>query len=254
MLSYHMKDRLRPFLPQPLIRLRRWYKRTLFPDTYSLERVDREYFFRRAFHALSFNGISGDYCEFGCSGMTFSLAYRYFRESGRVGRMWAFDSFEGLPPGKGREDEHPVFTHGHLRTGLERFIKTCKREGILDSNYRVVPGYYEETLKQDSPRTTSLPDDVALAYVDCDLYSSARTVLSFLSKRLKHGMIIAFDDYYCWSNSAVAGERLAALEFFNQNLRFHFLPYIQYSWAGMSFVVEDRKYLPSSFAQPAQRF
>jgi len=58
----------------------------------------RREFFRNAMFAISFNGIDGDYAEFGCWGaMTFSLAYH---ESWRCEldlRLWAFDSICGLP-------------------------------------------------------------------------------------------------------------------------------------------------------------
>ena len=65
--------------------------------------------------------------------------------------------------------------------------------------------------------------------------------LEFLMPRLKHGMIIAFDDYYCWSSTQVSGERKASSEFFQDNEYWALLPFVQYGWGGMSFVVEDRK-------------
>ena len=52
-----------------------------------------------------------------------------------------------------------------------------------------------------------------MAYIDCNLYSSTVTVLEFLAPRLKHGMIVAFDDYFCWSPTQVSGERFALHEF-----------------------------------------
>lgn len=40
------------------------------------EQAWRQQFFYNAFRALSFNGIDGDYAEFGCwGGLTFSMAY-----------------------------------------------------------------------------------------------------------------------------------------------------------------------------------
>jgi hypothetical protein len=57
------------------------------------------------------------------------------------------------------------------------------------------------------------PTDIALAYVDSDLYSSTRTVLEFLRPRLKHGMVVAFDDYFCWSATQPSGERKALEEY-----------------------------------------
>jgi hypothetical protein len=50
-------------------------------------------------------------------------------------------------------------------------------------------------------------------YIDCDLYSSTKTVMAFLGSRLKHGMIVALDDYYCYSATGISGERLACLDF-----------------------------------------
>jgi O-methyltransferase len=85
------------------------------------------------------------------------------------------------------------------------------------------------------------PADIALAYVDCDLYSSTTTVLEFLRKRLKHGMIIAFDDYYLYSPTAAAGERVALIELARAvRDRFLLLPYVQFGFGGMSFIVEDK--------------
>jgi hypothetical protein len=62
---------------------------------------------------------------------------------------------------------------------------------------------------------------------------------------MKHGMIIAFDDYFCFSNTAISGERRALLEFTEKEARFNFLPFVQFGWSGMSFIVEDNKILAS---------
>ncbi|MBM3953669.1 MAG: hypothetical protein FJ309_03450 [Planctomycetes bacterium] len=72
------------------------------------------------------------------------------------------------------------------------------------------------------------------------MYSSTMDVLRFLEPRLKHGMIIAFDDYFCWSATEAAGERRAAIEFFTASREWQIVPYLQYSWAGQSFVVERK--------------
>ena len=58
---------------------------------------------------------------------------------------------------------------------------------------------------------------------------------------MKHGMIIAFDDYFCWSRSQISGERKAMLEFFSKNNRWQLVPYMQFGWHGNSFVVEDER-------------
>jgi hypothetical protein len=64
------------------------------------EKTCRQEFFYNAFKALAFNGIDGDYAEFGCwGGMTFALAYHESRRHQHQAKLWAFDSFAGLPAG-----------------------------------------------------------------------------------------------------------------------------------------------------------
>jgi len=198
-------------------------------------------FFRKAFSALEFNGIKGDYVEFGCYGAgTFSLAHmiltKYLSDSGQV-HQWAFDSFEGLPESVAPADAHPQWIKGELCMSLEAFHKRCKQRGIPRSAYTAVPGFYDVSLAPDA--AGHRPTTIRLAYIDCDMYSSTKTVLEFLKPRLQHGMIIAFDDYYSYSSDKPSGERLAAAQVFgDSNTEWRMLPYVQYGWHGMSFVVE----------------
>jgi hypothetical protein len=179
---------------------------------------------RKAFTALWFNSISGDYLEFGsCGGMTFTLAYEQSREIGNQCKLWSFDSFQGLPDPAGAPDEHPRWQKGAMSMSLKKFTEICQQHNIPASDYQLVPGYYSDTIGNEDS-IGSLPRDVALAYIDCDLYSSTKTVLSFLEKRLKRGMIIAFDDYYCFSKSALSGERKAFLELTLSDRKFNFAP------------------------------
>jgi len=213
-------------------------------DTVYFEELHRKEFFRRAFYALAFNDIAGDYAEFGSHGaMTFALAYRASRISRSERKLWAFDSFSGLPPKAGQEDEHPVWVEGDMAMSLDEFIRLCEASRIPPSSYYIVPGFYQDTLTRPASDGAGLPSDIALAYIDCDMYSSTRLVLEFLIPRLKHGMIIAFDDYYCWSSTAISGERKALIEVFAKETRYHLLPYVQIGWHGMSFVVEDSRLL-----------
>ena len=69
-------------------------------------------------------------------------------------------------------------------------------------------------------------------------------VLGFLAPRLKHGVILAFDDHCCWSPTAAAGERVAIAELFAGHERWNLVPYLQFGWHGASFVVEDRALMP----------
>jgi len=107
-----------------------------------------------------------------------------------------------------------------------------------------VPGFYSESLVPDAagPRPTS----IAFAYIDCDLYSSTVDVLRYLDGHLRNGTILAFDDYFCFSETNPAGERVAAEEFFAQHATWQLVPFLRYGFAGMSFVVEARSSMPSA--------
>ena len=200
----------------------------------------RQQFFYKAFKALTFNEIDGDYVEFGChGGMTFKLAYQESRRHGHNANLWGFDSFAGLPDTNETKDEHPFWKPGTLATSIEEFHSICMRNGVPRNSYQVIKGYYEKSLPELTEGNT--PKDICLAYIDCDLYSSTKSVFDFLRPRLKHGMIIAFDDYFCWSATRISGERKAMLEEFSNNKDWSLLPYISFGWHGMSFVIEDRR-------------
>ena len=108
--------------------------------------------------------------------------------------------------------------------------------------YTTIEGFYEDTLPPrgvDGP-----PADIALAYIDCNLYTSTVTVMEFLRPRLKHGMIVGMDDWFCWSPTGVSGERVVLHEFEQANPEWRFHRFKEIGWGGLSFVVERRDALP----------
>ncbi len=241
-----LKSVARERLPAPIFNmLQSAYHRVTGPNEhYVHEYGDRYEFMRKAFTTLSYNRIEGDYAEFGCcGGVTFRIVHRLMAKYPYgVGpfHMWAFDSFEGLPPAESAIDEHPIWQEGNFAMAEEDFHKKCKAAGIPRNAYTTVKGFYDKTLAPaaEGPR----PMKIRLAYVDCDMYSSTSAVMKFLMPRLQHGMILAFDDYYCWSSEVPSGERMALAEAFGpENPDWRLLPYVQFGWAGMSFVVESAK-------------
>lgn len=198
---------------------------------------DCEAFFFDAAVALGVNGISGDYVEFGSwGGNTLRMAYEQLgRDGGR--HLWAFDSFQGLPPAADPRDEHPGWRPGGGgQGGVDAFHAVCAEHGVPRDAYTAVEGYYEDSLP--ALGETEGPTDIALVYVDCNMYSSTVEALRFLRPRLKHGMIVAFDDYWCWSPTTVSGERAALRELEDADPQWHFARYKDVGWGGLSFVVE----------------
>ncbi len=204
--------------------------------------ADTEAFFWDAATALMVNGITGDYVEFGSwGGNTMRMAHLHLAPLGR--HLWAFDSFEGLPEAADPRDHHPGWRPGGAGAGgVETFFADCEAHGVPRSAYTVVPGYYDDVLPAlgaDGP-----PADIALVYLDCNMYSSTVSALRFLGPRLKHGMIIAFDDYWCWSPDEVSGERSAFAEFAVAHPAWHFHRFKEVNWGGTSFVVERAGLVP----------
>ncbi len=188
--------------------------------------------------ALTVNAISGDYVEFGSwGGNTLRVAHERFSRSGTARHLWAFDSFEGLPEAADPRDHHPGWrSGGGGQGGVEAFRAECDAHGIPRDAYTTVVGYYDDVLPPLG--ATGAPTDIALAYLDCNMYSSTVAALAFLSPRLKHGMIVAFDDYWCWSPTDVSGERSAFDEFQAAHPQWNFERFKEVNWGGTSFVVE----------------
>lgn len=207
------------------------------------ESLDRKELFRRAFQALAYNCIKGDYAEFGCfSASTFTLAWGAAQLVGHPAHLWAFDSFEGLPPSTDPRDAHDGWVEGAMSMTESLFVDRCLERGLPRDAFTTVAGYYSDSLAKDAPGDR--PETICFAYIDCDLYTSTRDVLSFLGPRLCNGAVVAFDDYFCFSETHSSGERLAAAEYFAEHPRWRLVPYVQWGWHGMSFMVEDRTGAP----------
>jgi O-methyltransferase len=245
-LTTRLRSGIASVIPYPALKRARLAQLKLADAIDYYERADREVFFYRAFCLLQKNRITGDYCEFGCSGgMTFTIAYYMSQKFDWISRkLWAIDSFQGLPKPSNQKDEHPEWQPGWLNTPIEEFHAIMRGSRVPRSAYEAIPGFYNETIgKLATRRPAVLPDDIALAYIDCDMYSSTMSVLEFLEPRFKQGMIIACDDYYSMDKRQPSGERQALLEMMKKaSYKWLLIPYVQYSYSGMSFVVESREH------------
>src|SRR4030042_3704852 len=119
-----MGNRFKRYVPRKLRRMYRRYMSPIVRDSYYQDNRSRKEFFRHAFSALAFNGIDGDYAEFGCcGGVTFGLAFRESRKNNYFCKLWAFDSFEGLPGKMTEEDDHPMWIEGAMAIDMQEFTK-----------------------------------------------------------------------------------------------------------------------------------
>jgi hypothetical protein len=126
-------------------------------------------------YALSLAPEEGMALEFGVySGITLQII-----AAARDGEVYGFDSFEGLP--ESWRAGFPVGAFDDVR-GLTDVPGADLVVGWFDE---VLPGFLAEH-----------PGPVALLHVDCDLYSSAKTVLDLVGPRLRPGSVVAFDEYF----------------------------------------------------------
>src|SRR5262249_678989 len=153
--------------------------------------------------------------------------------------LWAYDSFKGFPELVDERDRRwsgGGLGGGGTAHGVEEFHETAARNGVPRDVYTVTEGFFEDTVPP--LRTHGPPHDIPPAYVDCNMYASTKTVFEFLKPRLKHGMIIGFDDYFCYSADSVAGERIALHEFLVENPEWNFCRFKDIHWCGIAFIVE----------------
>lgn len=119
----------------------------------------------------------------------------------------AFDTFAGLPPAADRRDRnvvatHDVFFEGQFPGDYDALEAYCRRRY---GNYALHKGLFEESLTPELLRTfeTQLP---ILVWIDCDYYSSTRTVFERLLPYLPSGCVIYFDDIDLNYGSRLTGE------------------------------------------------
>lgn len=112
-------------------------------------------------------------------GVRFGNTIRQIAElvgSGQV--VHGFDSFEGLPEAWHKEAKGSYSTKGEIPA--------------VPKHVRLHQGWFEDTLPAF---LESYPGDVRLLNIDCDIYSSTKTVLELLAPRIKPGAVIVFDEY-----------------------------------------------------------
>jgi len=125
-------------------------------------------------HAFSKAGNPGLILEFGVRyGTTLNFIARQTREP-----VHGFDSFEGIPEAWKGEERGRYSTYGELPP-------VC-------SNVILHKGWFEETLPVFC---ATHEGPVRFMNIDCDIYSSTKTVFDCLQDRIVSGTVIVFDEY-----------------------------------------------------------
>ncbi len=191
-----------------------------------------------------FNHVEGDYLEFGvATGDTFLAAYHLAQYLKRTPlhrhsrRFFGFDSFQGLPPIQGLDAEQGApFKQGDYAYNLTYVRKKFGRQGIDWRHVTLVPGWFHDTLTQDTKQALGL-SKAAIIWIDCDLYRSTVPVLQFIADLIQDGTVIIFDDWFVFRGSPDHGEQRAFKEWLEQHHDIRATEFARYGWHGIAFLL-----------------
>ncbi len=130
--------------------------------------------------ALAASAKEGLALEFGVGD---GASLRHLGASGR--RLHGFDSFEGLP---------------EAWSGTFERAGKFSRQGApppVPANVTLHRGWFDQTLPAFLREQA---EAVSFLHVDCDIYSSTKTVFDILMPRLGPGAVIVFDEYFNYPN------------------------------------------------------
>lgn len=143
-------------------------------------------------------------------------AVRYLNMEDRI-TVHGFDTFEGLPDTSDQADRGLVrgggWTAGHYRGRYDDLLTYCRKRY---RSFELHKGLFEETLT-DAFLQTLIEQPPILIWIDCDYYSSTKTVLSRILPYVPSGCVLYFDDIYFNFSSRFTGEMKAVWEI-NQGL------------------------------------
>jgi predicted O-methyltransferase YrrM len=151
----------------------------------------------------------GIVCEFGvATGETINYIADLLPDK----TLYGFDSFEGLP-----ENWRDGFPKGYFKlAGLPE----------VRNNVKLIKGLFSETLHSF---LNDNPGKISFLHIDCDLYSSTKTVFDEIGSRICPGTVICFDEYFNYFGWQ-EGEYKAFMTFIeNSCFTFSYLGYCRYN-------------------------
>jgi O-methyltransferase len=164
----------------------------------------------------------GNYYEFGLlNGASFLRCYRALtalaKDLGYPGvnefgvRLYGFDSFEGLPE-PGESDRRTGWERGAMACGRDKFEEIMDRQRVPREAYHLIEGFYQNSLTAEL-RDSLKDNKPSLVMMDCDFYSSTKTVLEWIRPLLRDGTFFMFDDIWAFMGHPDFGELRAIREF-----------------------------------------
>lgn len=139
--------------------------------------------------------VEGDFVELGCyKGDTSLMLAEILRGTDK--ELWIYDSFEGLPE-KSAKDESAAgvdFRRGELAVSKREVKVRFLRAGLTVP--KIKKAWFSELKDED------LPEEIAFAFLDGDLYESIKDSLKLVEDKMVAGGVIMVHDY---TNEALPG-------------------------------------------------
>jgi hypothetical protein len=158
--------------------------------------------------AEQMRSVNGVYVECGVAGGAQIIA---MASAAPEKTIYAFDSFQGIPLPSNRDDQMPgikflsekerkklpnpgeqvLESSGATSVSEEDFMNHLKNSGVDYSNVKIVPGWFEHTVRLFGGMQTR----IALLRLDGDLYNSTFECLKYLFPRVIEGGCVIIDDW-----------------------------------------------------------
>eukprot|EP01113_Clastostelium_recurvatum_P010313 TRINITY_DN1509_c0_g1_i1.p1 TRINITY_DN1509_c0_g1~~TRINITY_DN1509_c0_g1_i1.p1 ORF type:complete len:313 (+),score=86.83 TRINITY_DN1509_c0_g1_i1:54-941(+) len=183
-----------------------------------------------AYYILSHN-IPGDFVETGVfTGGSTILLMKALQEWNNVPegvkevqrrKLWAADSFDGLPPPSDQDKEGTVDVgfRGQFNSTLDSFIYNMKSWGAYDeSRLKILKGWFSETLH------VAGIDKISYLRLDGDLYESTRDAITPMYHKISKGGIVYVDDYFTFNGCKKAIDEFREKNGVNSTLYTQYFP------------------------------
>lgn len=156
---------------------------------------------------IHYGNIPGDIVEIGCNrGYTSAFIRLVLDYYGSTRKLYLYDSFSGMPEhGDGDEGTcKSIVQPGSLKASPEEVLELFAAKNLPEPNITV--GWVADIKPQQ------LPEQIAFALIDVDLYEPILDSLRLVYPRVSPGGIIAIDDYSL--DQLIPGTKRATDEFF----------------------------------------
>ena len=133
------------------------------------------------------DGVEGDVVELGCWQGTTSVLLRSFLDAAGSDKVFhVYDSFAGLPPTRPEDRGAGALERPFFETPVDALVQRFRAAGLRPPVIHV--GWFAEIPQ------TEMPERIAFAFLDGDMYESIRDSLRLVLPALAPGGRVVVDD------------------------------------------------------------